>query len=196
MLDTYGRKTIDPPVRLLARLFHRAGLTPNVVTLAAFVVGCGSAGLLAMGHPWWGVLALWVSGLLDVADGELARLTKSQSPSGALLDLILDRMVEALVLLGMVIHEPELAIVVILFLISVIFNFSTFLAAGALMTNAGKKSMHYDPGLIERTETFVFFTAAILLPDYSLWILGALTGLIVLTGIRRFYQVFDALRQP
>lgn len=196
MLDTYGRKTIDPPVRLLAGIFHRAGLTPNAVTLAAFVVGCGSVGLLAMGHPWWGVLALWLSGLLDVADGELARLTKSQSPSGALLDLILDRMVEALVLLGMVIHAPELAIVVILFLISVIFNFSTFLAAGALMTNAGKKSMHYDPGLIERTETFVFFTAAILLPDYSLWILGALTGLIVLTGIRRFYQLFDALRQP
>ena len=196
MLDTYGRKTIDPPVRLLAGIFHRAGLTPNAVTLAAFVVGCGSAGLLAMGHPWWGVLALWLSGLLDVADGELARLTKSQSPSGALLDLILDRMVEALVLLGMVIHAPELAIVVILFLISVIFNFSTFLAAGALMTNAGKKSMHYDPGLIERTETFVFFTAAILLPDYSLWILGALTSLIVLTGIRRFYQVLDALRQP
>lgn len=196
MLDTYGRKTIYPPVRLLARLFHRAGLTPNVVTMAAFVVGCASAGLLATGHPWWGVLALWLSGLLDVADGELARLTKSQSASGALLDLILDRMVEALVLLGMVIHEPELAIVVILFLISVIFNFSTFLAAGALMTNAGKKSMHYDPGLIERTETFVFFTAAILLPDYSLWILWALTGLIVLTGIRRFFQVFDALRQP
>ncbi|MDK9711314.1 CDP-alcohol phosphatidyltransferase family protein [Acidaminobacter sp.] len=196
MLDTYGRKTIDPPVRLLAGLFHRAGLTPNVVTMAAFVVGCASAGLLAMGHPWWGGLALWLSGLLDVADGELARLTKSQSASGALLDLILDRMVEALVLLGMVIHEPELAIVVILFLISVIFNFSTFLAAGALMTNAGKKSMHYDPGLIERTETFVFFTAAILLPDYSLWILWALTGLIVLTGIRRFFQVFDALRQP
>jgi len=196
MLDTYGRKTIDPPVRLLAGIFHRAGLTPNVVTVAAFVVGSGSAGLLAAGHPWWGVLALWLSGLLDVADGELARLTKSQSPSGALLDLILDRMVEALVLLGMVIYEPELALVVILFLISVIFNFSTFLSAGALMTNAGKKSMHYDPGLIERTETFVFFTAAILLPDYSLWILGTLTGLIVLTGIRRFYQVFEALRQP
>lgn len=195
MLDTYGRKTIDPPVRTLARLFQRAGLTPNVVTLAAFLTGCGSAVLLATGHPWWGALMLWVSGLLDVADGELARLTQSQSPSGALLDLILDRMVEALVLLGMVIHAPELAIVVILFLISVIFNFSTFLAAGALMANAGKKSMHYDPGLIERTETFIFFTGAILLPDYSLWILAALTGMIFLTGSRRFHQVFDALRR-
>ena len=196
MLDTFGRKRIDRPVQILARLFRRAGLTPNMVTLWAFFVGCGAAVLLATGHPWWGVLMLWLSGLLDVADGELARLTKAQSPSGALLDLILDRMVEALVLLGLVIHRPELAVATILFLTSVIFNFSTFLAAGALLTNAGKKSMHYDPGLIERTETFVFFTAAILLPDYSLWILGALTGLIVLTGIRRFYQLFDALRQP
>jgi len=195
MLDTYGRKTIDPPVRILAGFFHRAGLTPNIVTTAAFLTGCGSAALLAAGHPWWGVLALWLSGLLDVADGELARLTKSQSPSGALLDLIFDRMVEALVLLGMVLQAPELSIVVIVFLISVIFNFSTFLAAGALLANAGKKSMHYDPGLIERTETFVFFTAAILLPDFSIWILALLTGLIFITGIRRFQQVFDALKR-
>lgn len=196
MLDTYGRKCIDRPVQILAGLFKRAGLTPNIVTLSAFFVGCSAAVLLAMGHLWWGVLMLWVSGLLDVADGELARLTQSQSPSGALLDLILDRMVEALVLLGLVIYAPELAVVVILFLMSVIFNFSTFLAAGALLTNAGKKSMHYDPGLIERTETFIFFTAAILLQAFSLWILTVLTGLIFLTGIRRFYQVFDRLRRP
>lgn len=196
MLDTFGRKRIDRPVQILARLFRRAGLTPNMVTLWAFFVGCGAAVLLATGHPWWGVLMLWLSGLLDVADGELARLTKAQSPSGALLDLILDRMVEALVLLGLVIHRPELAVAAILFLTSVIFNFSTFLAAGALLMNAGKKSMHYDPGLIERTETFIFFTAAILLQAFSLWILTVLTGLIFLTGIRRFYQVFDRLRRP
>lgn len=196
MLDTFGRKRIDRPVQILARLFRRAGLTPNMVTLWAFFVGCGAAVLLATGHPWWGVLMLWLSGLLDVADGELARLTKAQSPSGALLDLILDRMVEALVLLGLVIQRPELAVAAILFLTSVIFNFSTFLAAGALLMNAGKKSMHYDPGLIERTETFIFFTAAVLLQAFSLWILTVLTGLIFLTGIRRFYQVFDRLRRP
>lgn len=196
MLDSYGRKTIDQPVRRLAGLFQRAGLTPNVVTITAFMVGCGSAMFLVTGHPWWGVLMLWLSGLLDVADGELARLSGTQSPSGALLDMILDRMTEGVVMLGLVLHMPELAIVVIVFLISVIFNFSTFLAAGALMTNAGKKSMHYDPGLIERTETFVFFSAAILLPEYSLWILALLAGLIFLTGIRRFQQVFDALKRP
>lgn len=196
MLDSYGRKTIDAPIRSLAGLFQRVGLTPNGVTAGAFLVGCGAAVLLAFGQTWPGVAALWLSGLLDAADGELARLTESQSPSGALLDLILDRMVEAAVLLGMVISKPELAFVVIVFLTSVIFNFSTFLAAGALLANAGKKSMHYDPGLIERTETFIFITVAILLPGYSLWLLAVLTGLIFLTGILRFIQVYEALKRP
>lgn len=195
MLDTKARKYIDQPIEALARVFERLKWHPDHVTLLAFAVGLCSAGILALGYTWLSVVLLWISGLLDVIDGKLARLTNQSSKSGAFLDMILDRMVEGFFVLGIVVATPEAAISVILFLISVIFNFSTFLAAGALMANTGKKSMHYDVGLMERTETFIFLTLAVVLIDYRVSLIILMVCLIMVTGIIRFIRIYKYLKQ-
>jgi phosphatidylglycerophosphate synthase len=140
------------------------------------------------------LLFLWISGLLDVVDGELARITNTSSKSGAFLDMILDRMVESVFVLGMVIANSKLALPVIIFLISVIFNFSTFLSAGALFSNTGVKSMHYDIGLIERTETFIFLSVAVIISAFRGPIIWILDVLILVTGILRFIKVYYLLK--
>lgn len=194
MLDTKARHLIDGPADWLARLAHKARLMPDHLTLLSFAVGVTAGGCMATGRESIGLAMLWFSGFLDVADGQLARLTCSASRSGALLDMILDRMVEAAFVAGMVIADPRLALPVIGFLIMVIFNFSTFLAAGSLISNTGIKAMHYDDGLIERTETFLFLTAAVVLWPWRGTVLWTLDGLILITGVIRFTKVYRLLK--
>lgn len=194
MLDTKGRYLINTPVNGLAKLANRLHLKPDQVTLMSFAVGIAAGGVMAAGHDIIGLGLLWTSGLLDVVDGQLARLTHASSKSGALLDMILDRMVEAVFVAGMVIADPGLALPVIGFLMMVIFNFSTFLSAGSLFANTGIKSMHYDDGLIERTETFLFLTLAVLLTPWRGPVIWLLNGLILVTGLIRFIKIYNLLK--
>lgn len=189
MIDTKLRHKAQPFFDGAGRALHRAGFTPGQITLAAFVTGICAGFLISR---QWLVLALgllWLSGFLDVLDGTVARLTGRVSPTGAFMDLILDRMVEAAVILGFYTLTPEHALAHLLFFVGVIFNFSTFLAAGALFTNKGDKSMHYDPGILERTETFLLFTAMILWPVGRFGLLMAFNTLMFVTGILRFYRL-------
>lgn len=194
MLDTKGRHHIDKPVIWLARLAGHLGMVPDQVTLLSFLFGVLAGVAMAMDRPFAGIALLWISGLLDVVDGQLARLTNSSSKSGAFLDLILDRMVEAAFVGGMVLADTRMALPVIAFLIMVIFNFSTFLAAGSLTANTGVKSMHYDIGLIERTETFLFFTAAAVFTQWRGILISLLAGLILITGVIRFTKIYKQLK--
>lgn len=109
--------------------------------------------------------------------------------------MILDRMVEAAFVAGLVIGDSSLALPVIGFLVMVIFNFSTFLAAGSLTANTGVKSMHYDDGLIERTETFLLLTAAVLLLPWRGAVIWTMDGLILITGVIRFVKIYSLLKK-
>ncbi len=195
MLDTKARSLIDRPIETMAKILEKFSLKPNHITIIAFLVGLLASCFIAIDKIWLSIMLLWLSGLFDVLDGQVARLTNMSSKSGALLDMILDRMVEGFFVLGIVIANPNMNIPVILFLIIVIFNFSTFLAAGALIPNTGKKSIHYDVGLIERTETFIFFTLAALLPEYRIIIFMVLNSLILFTGTRRFIIIFKQINR-
>lgn len=194
MLDSKARKFVEAPIKAGAVICDKLKLLPNHVTTISFGVGLLAALIYILGQPIIGVIVLWFSGYLDSVDGQLARLSGKSSKAGAFIDMIFDRMVEAFFVLALVVVDESLAIVVIFFLISVIFNFSTFLAAGALVDNDGIKSMHYDVGLMERTETFIFISLAAVLPSYSLYILGVMVVLIVGTGIKRFIKIYHLLQ--
>ena len=87
----------------VARALAAIGLTPNVVTLAGLVVAGVSAYLIGAGFLWAGGVVLLVSGLFDMFDGALARITDRASDFGALLDSVVDRISEAAVLLGLLV---------------------------------------------------------------------------------------------
>lgn len=189
MIDTNLRKHVQPIFNTISQACIKLKLTPMMLTLAAFVVGSSGGLLVAMDHYYLAVFALIGSGLLDVLDGSVARLTHQASKRGAFMDLVLDRMVEASVILGLYASRPQYAWAYLLFLVAVIFNFSTFMVAGALWQNEGKKSMHYDVGIVERTETFVAFVLVLLVPQILMYVMMVLNSLIFLTGIIRSYRI-------
>ncbi len=189
MIDTKWRYRFQPFFDGLAKELILLHVKPHHITWAAFGIGILASVFVGIGRLIPSMLLLWLSGLLDVLDGTVARLTKSASKGGAYMDLILDRMVEATYILGFAYRFPQGYYGYLLFYIAVIFNFTTFIVAGALFQNNGSKSMHYDVGIVERTETFLVFTLIAIFPAYINPILLIFDGLIFITGIIRFKRV-------
>lgn len=94
-VSLYSRYVNRPAGRLLAAGAHRAGLTPNQVTLISALFTFAAIASAALAEPSWGLgLAVWaglVTGFaFDSADGQLARLTGKGGPDGEWLDHVVD----------------------------------------------------------------------------------------------------------
>ena len=89
-----NRWIIHPVAAWLTPRLARAGIHPNAVSLAG--MGCGVLagvayhGYASRAHVLLGFLLMLAWHVLDGADGQLARLTGKQSPSGKVLDGICD----------------------------------------------------------------------------------------------------------
>ncbi len=99
-LRPISNRLLNPVLRALAG----AGVTPNLVTVLGFGLSLAAAGLVMAGLWTAAGVVFWVSGLTDLLDGGLARLTGRTSRFGAFLDSTLDRLSEA-ALLGAIAYE-------------------------------------------------------------------------------------------
>jgi phosphatidylglycerophosphate synthase len=92
-----------PPAYVLARILQPTPVSPNAVTFGSIILGlaAGSAIFSTFPHhlPVAGGL-VFSSAVLDCADGQLARLRKSSSAFGRMLDGVADLVVSAVVVGG------------------------------------------------------------------------------------------------
>ena len=92
-VDRYFNRKLS---RWCTRVFIAMGWSPNVITLTATVIGLVSASAFAVGTYTAGVAAallFQLAAVIDCSDGEVARLTFTDSPFGAWLDITLDNLV-------------------------------------------------------------------------------------------------------
>lgn len=89
----------EPAVRFLARKH----ITPTTLTLSGFFITLGAAALIATGHLFIAGFVILVAGFFDMLDGALARRTNQVTRFGAVLDSVLDRVSDAVPLLGILI---------------------------------------------------------------------------------------------
>ncbi|MFX1350653.1 MAG: CDP-alcohol phosphatidyltransferase family protein [Promethearchaeota archaeon] len=80
----------------------RIGLTPNTVTVISLFISIFCCILLALGSLIWGLILILVAGFVDMLDGAIARATGATTRFGAVLDHLLDRYTEFLIILGLV----------------------------------------------------------------------------------------------
>jgi len=178
----------------LARALLRAGVTPNGLSYAALAFGLVAAALFYAQHHGWAFLVLLASGLCDAVDGRVARLGGGATPWGGVLDLTFDRIVEAVVLLGIALphlhwHQPALVVACTWYV-----NLCVFLAVGAASERTGEKLIAYPPGLLERSELLLFALVVVLLPRWAPAAAYLYAGLELLTGAQRFRYGRRALR--
>ncbi|HNQ26070.1 MAG TPA: CDP-alcohol phosphatidyltransferase family protein [Methanoregulaceae archaeon] len=87
-------------VEPIATVFCRAGITPNQISLLSLFAGMLCAVCYCYQMFILGSLLLFISAVLDLVDGSVARRTDRETRFGAVFDWIADKYVDALVLLG------------------------------------------------------------------------------------------------
>ncbi|MFL5807332.1 MAG: CDP-alcohol phosphatidyltransferase family protein [Roseiflexaceae bacterium] len=87
----------------LGRICLRLGLTPNTLTLLSLVGGGLASYAIARGSFIGGVALILVMGFADVLDGSTARAGGTATPYGTVLDHVVDRYAEFMILLGVMV---------------------------------------------------------------------------------------------
>ena len=92
-------RALEPFVRFSVRL----GLTPDAVSVVAFGFAVGAAATFAVGGVWYlvGAVLVFANGWLDLLDGRLARELGVASPAGDLLDHVIDRYADVVIVAGL-----------------------------------------------------------------------------------------------
>lgn len=204
MLDRYAIKIIKWPLKTLAALPDKLGISANQVTITGFIIGLFTLPALSFQRYDLALIFIVINRLLDGLDGAIAR-RQGITDCGGFLDITLDFIFYSLVPFGFVLADPNNNAIAGAFLIySFIGTGSSFLAFAIM---AGKrniespvykqKSLYYIGGLTEGTETIACFVLFCLFPSYFsiiAWIFGVLCWVTTATRIWAGYQTLK--QQP
>jgi archaetidylinositol phosphate synthase len=181
-----ANKFVDFPVNFLVKY----GFTPNILSFCGFFCSIIVAVLLAWGGlhfppqiSWIVPFVLFWAGAFDLFDGEVARRTKNISKSGAFLDSNLDRLSDAVVILGLIMGGYFNYIIgfTILFLIIMI----SYIRARAENEGIDMKGV----GFMERAERLIFLFFSFILEFWIFFLSNLLYG----TPFTLFFPIFTLI---
>lgn len=102
-MDRYFNRKLS---HWFTRMFVALGVSPNAITMVATLVGLLAAGVFGFGTYTAGLAAallFQLAAVIDCSDGEVARLTFTESPFGAWLDIAMDNVVHMAIFGGIAI---------------------------------------------------------------------------------------------
>ena len=162
LLNKYSRYT-NRPVNFLIK--HN--ISPNKITFIGFTISITAAFLIAIGWIYYSLWLAWIvpflmgwAGAFDLFDGEVARRTNKETQAGAFLDSNLDRISDAVLILGLIYGGLVNYILgyIILFLIIMI----SYTRSRAENEGVNMKGV----GFMERAERIIFMLFALL---FEMW---------------------------
>ena len=193
MLDGRMRAQIARGLDPIGRSLRQAGITADVLTVVGLAFSVGTALLIATGHLGWAVVGVVVSGLVDLLDGSVARVSGRASPRGAFFDSVVDRLSDGLMFGGVAWYlaagdRPTLAVLALaVALVSLVVSYE----------RARAESLGFDArgGLMERAERMVLLAIGLAFGVLVavLWVLLVLTSL---TAVHRFVKVWRQASLP
>ncbi len=186
-MQAWARRVAEGIVSPLARL----GVDPNVVTVVGFLLNIVTAAVLATGHLSSGGVLLLISGLFDLLDGALARVSNSQSDFGAFLDSLLDRYSEATILLALIYvftirhHTADVLLVYLVAVGSILISYAR--------ARAESLGLEAKIGIAPRPERVLILGAGLLINGDTTAI--ALALLAILTHVTALQRLLHVWRQ-
>lgn len=87
-------------VQPLSGIFIRFGISPNIVTVLSILAGLACAACYASRAFLAGSIFLFISAILDLIDGAVARRSGRETRFGAVFDWIADKYTDAIVIIG------------------------------------------------------------------------------------------------
>ena len=178
------------------------GLSPNAWTLISLVPALAGLVALVMHQLALGLAMFALSAFIDIVDGTVARVTNQVSDKGAYIDGVVDRYVELMLYLGLLIyigrgdflgHPNEVWIVLLIF--------------GGLMTSfvrayADHRGIVKDPGelkrmggLLERLERLMLLYFGMFLGLFDIqWLMAVIALTALLANATALQRIRFALR--
>ena len=202
MLDTTLRKHIDPVLNRWGKTLADAGWTANQVTVVGLLFGLSAAAIIAAGGAGWLALMLLLAGrVADGLDGAVARAS-GKTDFGGFFDIVCDWVFYAAIPMAFVLRDiAENGAAGAFLLASFYINGASFLGFAILAEKRGmetraqgEKSLYYSIGLLEGTETILFFAALCLWPmafATMAFVFGALCLVTASARVVLAYRVFD-----
>jgi CDP-diacylglycerol--glycerol-3-phosphate 3-phosphatidyltransferase len=174
-----GKFILDQIVKILS-LFK---INPNILTFTGVIISFWAAWNFGHGRLFRGGLIVILAGLFDMLDGEVARVSRTETRFGAFYDSVIDRYSDIILLQGLMVwyaRNQRLGYVV---LVGVVFM-------GAIMTSyARARAESLIPtckvGFMERPERIVLLIIGALADrmEAVLWILAVLGNWTVISRI-------------
>ncbi|HBD90224.1 MAG TPA: CDP-alcohol phosphatidyltransferase family protein [Gemmobacter sp.] len=200
MLDGQMRKLIDPPLNRAGHVLAARGIGADAVTLAGLALGLLAAAVVASGLPgWMALLPLALSRLADGLDGAVARV-RGKTDFGGYLDITCDFLFYGAIPLAFVLRDSGNGAAGAFLLCSFYVNGASFLGyailaekRGMQTSGRGEKSLYFTSGLLEGTETILFFVAICLWTGHFAplaWGFGALCFVTALARVFLARRVF------
>jgi phosphatidylglycerophosphate synthase len=191
MLDPLVRRLIDPPLDRAGAWLARRGIGANLLTGAGLLVGLIAVPLLSAQHYAWALAAILANRVLDGLDGAVARHT-ALTDFGGYLDIVADMVFYGATVLGFALADPANTLWAALLLTGFMGTSASFLAWAAVAARRGettavrgRKSIYYSAGIVEGTETVLFFVAMCLWPAAFAWLAAVFAALCLWTTAAR-----------
>lgn len=186
------RRVIDDPLNVTGRLLGRAGVRPNQVTVAGFIVGMSAVPALAVEAYAAALVAILVNRIADGLDGAVAR-SVGATDFGGYLDIVLDFVFYGAIPLGFILADPMgNGIAGAVLILSFYINGSTFLAYAIMAerhkmvsTVRGEKSLYFTTGLAEGTETIAVLSVMCVFPQHFTVIAYVFAAICFYTALSR-----------
>ena len=178
------------------------GLSPNAWTLLSLLPAVAGMAALVYGRLGWGLLLFSLSAFIDIVDGTVARVTGQASIRGAFIDGVVDRYVELLLYLGLLLYMgrgeflglPREIWFMLLFFGSLMTTFVRAYAdhRGLVKGEAQLKRMG---GLLERFERLMLLYAGMLLGLFNTeWLMAIVAITAILANLTALQRIAFALK--
>ncbi len=196
---TLRQKKDDLMVPMARRLF--GSVHPNVISFVAMAVGLLT--ILAIINQLYVVgLILWLlNRVLDGLDGVIARVHDKQSDFGGYLDLLLDFVIYLAIPIAFLWVEPTQTNLWagIALLAAYVINLLSWTTLSALLEKRQHQSakrltsVEMPSGLIEGTETILFYCLFFIVPSYLAVLYAVMAALVFFTAGQRVWWAYRNL---
>ena len=184
------RNILSPIVDGIARVLVKLGFSPSGLTVIGVLIACVAAALIAQGMLAAGGIVMLIAGVFDMFDGAVARMTDRATKFGALFDSVMDRVSEAVVLLGLLwfyIEDSEQLGAVLVYVSIVGSTLVSYVRA-----RAEGLGIECKGGLMQRPERVATLGIGIIVGQWwepaVLIVLGVIAALTVVTTVQRVVE--------
>jgi archaetidylinositol phosphate synthase len=191
-LYKYRERFQDLSIRV-GILFSKIGISPNQWTMLSLVPALLSLYFLINSQFIPAAFLFLLSSFLDIVDGSVARVTGRVSDLGAYMDTIVDRYVEFMVLLGILLAGiPGFLLPSQVWIFIYLFGSLMTTYSKAAAQEKGISRTEVRGGILERAERLIILTAGIFLaslqPVYLTYVIALLAVLSNLSALQRILK--------